>query len=99
VDARVGELTKGKASFDVGEILVEITREGHRTVGTIKLLRGKEPVATLTAGVANRVTAGSYAVEIESRGTRRVLEAVTIARGERRSLSEDFSATGAQASP
>lgn len=99
VDARVGELTKATASFETGEILVELTREGRRTMGTIKLLRGKESVATLTAGVASRVSAGTYSVEIESRGTRRVLDAVTVARGERRSLSEDFPATSAQASP
>lgn len=99
VDVRVGELTKAQASFETGEILVELTRDGRRTVGTIRLLRNKEPVATLTAGVANRVSAGTYSVEIESRGTRRVLEGVSVARGARRSLNEDFSATGAQASP
>jgi hypothetical protein len=99
LDVRVGELTKAKASFETGEILIELTRDGHRTVGTIKLLRGKEPLATLTAGVTNRLSAGTYGIEIESRGTRRVLEAVTVVRGERKSLNEDFTATGAQASP
>jgi hypothetical protein len=53
----------------------------------------------LTAGVTNRLSAGTYGIEIESRGTRRVLEAVTVVRGERKSLNEDFTATGAQASP
>ncbi|MFT3921474.1 MAG: hypothetical protein QM778_02945 [Myxococcales bacterium] len=99
VEARVGELTKARASFETGEILVELTRDGRRTVGTIRLLRGKDVIATLTAGVTSRVSAGTYSVEIESRGTRRVLDAITISRAERRSLSADFSASGAQASP
>jgi hypothetical protein len=98
VELRVGELVKAKATFETGEILVELTRDGHRTVGTIKLLRGKDTVATLTAGVASRVSVGTYGVELESRGTRRTLDAVAITRGERRSLREDFSSS-AQARP
>ncbi len=97
-ELRVGQLTKAKASFETGELLVELTRDGHRTVGTIKLLQAKEIVATLTAGVAGRVSVGTYAVEIESRGERRSLDSVTIQRGERRRVSQDLS-SGAQGAP
>jgi hypothetical protein len=94
VELKEGGSTKAKASFETGEILVELTRDGRRTVGTIKLLRGAEVLATLTPGVANHVSAGTYSVEIESKGTRRTLDAVTVARGERRRLSADLSASG-----
>jgi hypothetical protein len=99
VEARVDQLTKVQASFETGEILVEVTREGRRGVGTVKLLRAGQVLATLSAGVASRVSVGTYTVEIESRGTRRAFDAVTVSRGERRTLSADFSSNGAQASP
>jgi len=99
IEARVGDLTKARASFETGEILVELTRDGRRTIGTIKLLKGGSVLATLTGGVTSRVSVGTYSVELESRGARRTLDAVTVSRGERRSLSADFSAGGAPPSP
>jgi hypothetical protein len=90
VEAGAGQLTKVLAEFETGELLVEITREGRRSVGQIKLLQHGRQLAILSSGVATRVSAGTYTLEVSSRGRTRALEAVTVSRGERRVLSAEL---------
>lgn len=92
VEAGAGQLTKVVAQFETGELLVEITREGRRSVGQIKLLQHGRQLAILSSGVATRVSAGTYTLELTSRGQKRALEAVTVSRGERRVLSAELAA-------
>jgi hypothetical protein len=99
VEAKAGQLTMARASFETGEILIEATRDGRRGVASVKLRKDGQERATLSAGVASRVSAGTYDVEVESRGTRRVISAVTVSRAERRTVSVDFSSASAPASP
>jgi hypothetical protein len=98
-EARAGQLAKLKSSFETGELFVEVTRDGRRGVASVKLVRAGRELATLSAGVASRVSVGTYTVLVESRSDKRAFEAVTIARLARRTLTVDFSAAGAQASP
>jgi hypothetical protein len=91
LQATAGQTAKVRAGFETGELLVEVTRDGHRSVGMVRLFRDGKPIASVGAGSATRLSTGSYGVEIESRGTTRPQEAVTIVRGERRVLGVDFS--------
>lgn len=99
VEVKAGATGSAKVKFETGEIVVEITRDGRRGVGTVRLLRGMAVVATLTAGVPHRISSGTYGVEIESRGARRTLPAVTISRGELRTIRADLTSDGAQPRP
>jgi len=90
VQARAGQVTRGQAAFETGELLVELTRTGRRSAGLVLLRQGAKEVARLSAGVATRVGVGTYVVEIESRGQRKRDEGITISRGERRVLAVEF---------
>jgi hypothetical protein len=85
-----GQTATARASFETGELLVEVTRGGRRGVATVRLLKGSGTLATLSAGVASRVSTGTYAVEVESRGEKRRFDTVSVSSGERRVISVDF---------
>jgi hypothetical protein len=90
VTARHGAAERARASFETGELLVEVTRDGRRSTGLVELLVSGHAIGRLSAGVATRLVAGSYSIEIASRGDKRGVEAITIARGERRVLGVEF---------
>ena len=85
-----GQARKVAARFETGELLVEVSRGGRRGVATVKVLRAGKAVATLSAGVASRLSTGTYSVEVESRGEKRTFETVTVSAGERRAISVEF---------
>jgi hypothetical protein len=85
-----GQTATTRASFETGELLVEVTRGGRRGVATVRLLKGTGTLATLSAGVASRVSTGTYTVEVESRGDKRRFDAVSVSSSERRVISVDF---------
>jgi hypothetical protein len=85
-----GQTSTTRAAFETGELLVEVTRAGRRGVATVRLLKGGGALATLSAGVASRISTGTYAVEVESRGEKRRFDAVSVSSGERRVISVDF---------
>jgi hypothetical protein len=87
-----GQTATTRARFETGELLVEVTRGGRRGVATVRLLKGTGTLATLSAGVASRVSTGTYTVEVESRGEKRRFDTVSVSSGERRVISVDFGA-------
>ena len=84
---------RARTSFETGTLLVDVTREGRRGAATVKLLGEGRELAQLSAGVASRVSVGTYALEIESRGERRRVEGVGITRGERRVVGVDLTSS------
>jgi hypothetical protein len=90
VTASAGQKRSVAVRFETGELLVEVSRGGRRGVATVKVMRGDKAVATLSAGVASRLSTGTYSVVVESRGEKRSFETVTIASGERRAISVEF---------
>ena len=93
VEAREGTPARVQAHFETGELLVEVTRDGRRGSALVHLSSGNTEVARTSAGVASRISVGTYAVEVESRGERRRIDGVTIARGARQVLKVDFTGT------
>lgn len=85
-----GKTVRVKARYETGELVVDVTRDGRRSVGMVRLFREGKPFASVGAGSANRLSTGSYGVEVESRGEKRPLVPITIVRGERRVLVVDF---------
>ena len=85
---------RARASFETGTLLVDVTRDGRRGAATVKLLDGGRELAQLSAGVASRVSVGTYAIEIESRGERRRVDGVSITRGERRVVGVELAGAG-----
>jgi hypothetical protein len=96
IAARSGQTGRAQASFETGELLVEVARDGRRSVGMVVLYQDRAEVARMSAGVASRVAVGVYTVDVESRGELRRNEMLSIARAERRVLRIDFASTGAQ---
>lgn len=92
VEAIAGQSARVQARFESGELLVEVARDGRRSVGLVVLYRGEVEIGRGSAGVASRVATGTYTVVVESRGERRRQEGLTIARGERRVLRFEFGA-------
>jgi hypothetical protein len=92
VHARAGAAEHPTVRYETGELLVEVTREGRRSTALVQLSAGGHRLAQLSAGVATRLCAGTYSLEVESRGEKRQLAAVTIVRGERRVLGVEFGA-------
>lgn len=93
-----GQTARVQASFETGELLVDVTRGGRRSIGMVHLFRDGQPIGSVGAGSANRLSIGSYAVEIESRGEKRPRETLTIVRGQRRHLVIDFAEAGGKSS-
>jgi hypothetical protein len=85
-----GQTATTRARFETGELLVEVTRAGRRGVATVRLIKGTGTLATLSAGVASRVSTGTYAVEVESRGEKRRFDTVSVSSGQRRVIAVDF---------
>jgi hypothetical protein len=92
VTARPGGSERPTVRFETGELLIEVTREGRRSTALVQLRAGGRTLAQLSAGVATRLVVGTYSLELESRGEKRQIDAVTIARGERRVLGVEFGA-------
>ncbi|MEY4514987.1 MAG: hypothetical protein RLZZ450_7109 [Pseudomonadota bacterium] len=92
VTARAGAAEHPTVRFETGELLIEVTREGRRSTALVQLSAGGRKLAQLSAGVATRLAVGTYSLEVESRGEKRQLAAVTIVRGERRVLGVEFGA-------
>jgi hypothetical protein len=92
VTARAGATERPTLRFETGELLVEVTREGRRSTALVQLSTGGRKLAQLSAGVATRLYTGTYSLEVESRGEKRQLAAVTIVKGERRVLGVEFGA-------
>ena len=92
VTARPGGSERPSVRFETGELLIEVTREGRRSTALVQLRAGGRTLAQLSAGVATRLVVGTYSLELESRGEKRQIDAVTIARGERRVLGVEFGA-------
>jgi len=92
VTARPGASERPTVRFETGELLVEVTREGRRSTALVQLRAGGRTLAQLSAGVATRLVVGTYSLELESRGEKRQIDAVTIARSERRVLGVEFGA-------
>jgi hypothetical protein len=92
VTARPGGTERPTVRFETGELLIEVTREGRRSTALVQLRANGRTLAQLSAGVATRLVVGTYSLEIESRGEKRQIDAVTIARGERRVLGVEFGA-------
>jgi hypothetical protein len=90
VTVAAGQTKSVRPRFETGELLVEVSRGGRRGVATVRVLRAGKQVASLSAGVASRLSTGVYSVEVESRGEKRTFETVTVASGERRAISVDF---------
>lgn len=90
VEARPGQAARVQARFETGELLVEVTRDGRRSVGLVRLLRGGDEIARLSAGVVSRVAAGRYAIEVESRGSTQRLDDVRVERGARQAVPVMF---------
>jgi len=90
VSPRAGSPSRVKASFETGELSVEVTRDGRRAAALVQLLRAGVELAKLSAGMVSRVVTGTYALSVESRGESRRVEAVVIARAERRVVSVAF---------
>jgi hypothetical protein len=88
--ARGGQTAQVRGRFETGELLIEVMRGGRRGVATVRLLKGEATVATLSAGVVSRVSTGTYAVEVESRGDKRRFDGVAILSTERRTIAVDF---------
>ncbi len=93
IEVKSGAKVHVPAKFETGEIVVEITRDGRRSIGVVRLTQGSKTLATLSAGVPHRVSTGTYGVEIEAKGETRALDAVTISRGELRAIRADLTAT------
>lgn len=93
VQVKAGESARPTAQFETGVLLVEITREGRRSVGLVKLLTAEREIATVSAGVESRIAIGVYSITIESRGETRRIDGVAITRGERRVLGVDLGST------
>ena len=87
---RAGAPERPTVRFETGELLLEVTREGRRSTALVQLSAGGRKLAQLSAGVATRLVVGTYSLEVESRGEKRQLDAVTIVRGERRVLGVEF---------
>lgn len=92
VQAQPGAVARAKASFETGELLIEVTREGRRSTAIAQLRAGTQTIGRLSAGVATRLSVGTYSLAVESRGEQRQLDGVTISRGERRVLGVEFGA-------
>jgi len=92
VTARAGASERPTVRFETGELLIEVTREGRRSTALVQLRANGRTLAQLSAGVATRLVAGTYSLELESRGEKRQIDAVSIARGERRVLGVEFGA-------
>jgi hypothetical protein len=92
VTVRPGGSERPTVRFETGELLIEVTREGRRSTALVQLRAGGRTLAQLSAGVATRLVVGTYSLELESRGEKRQIDAVTIARGERRVLGVEFGA-------
>lgn len=92
ITARAGAAERPTVRFETGELLVEVTREGRRSTALVQLSAGGHRLAQLSAGVATRLSTGTYSLEVESRGEKRQLAAVTIVGGERRVLGVEFGA-------
>jgi len=98
IEAQLGQTAEVQINYETGELVVEVTRGGRRSVGMVRVLRNGKPIASVGAGSANRLSTGSYGIEVESRGENRRLEAVTIVRGERRVLVADFAEVSGKSS-
>ena len=94
VEAVEGQSARVQARFETGELLVEVARDGRRSVGMVTLYRAEAEIGRGSAGVASRIATGTYTVVVESRGERRRAEGLAIARGERCVLRFDFGAGG-----
>lgn len=93
LDARPGTPARAQAHFETGELLVEVTREGRRASALVHLTGADGASARTSAGVTSRIGVGTYAVEVESRGERRRIDGVAIARAARQVLKVDFAGT------
>lgn len=90
VTASSGQTARAIARFETGELVIDVKRGGQRTLAIVKLLRDKQQVASLTAGVASRVSVGTYSVEVDARGNTHSFGVVSVVRADRRELSVDF---------
>lgn len=90
VQAKAGQIANVRAQFETGELLVEVTRGRRRSVASVRVIKGSAPLANASAGVAFRISVGTYKVAVESRGDKREFDAVTISARERRVISVDF---------
>jgi hypothetical protein len=93
LDARPGAPARAQAHFETGELLVEVTRAERRASALVHLTGADGASARTSAGVTSRVGVGSYSIEVESRGERRRIDGVTIARAARQVLKVDFVGT------
>lgn len=94
VEAVAGRAARVQARFESGELLVEVAREGRRSVGLVVLYRADAEIGRGSAGVASRLATGTYTIVVESRGERRRQEGLAIARGERRVVRFEFGVGG-----
>jgi len=90
VTIQAGATETVRADFATAVLEVNITAGGRRAAAMATLFKNGARVGTLGSGVAAHVSAGTYDVVVRYRGVERRFAGVTLARGQRRTLSADF---------
>jgi hypothetical protein len=87
VTVRAGRLETLRTDFQTGILEVQVTSAGRRAAAQAVVLRNGTEIGTVSGGVGAHLSVGTYDVVVRYRGQEHRSTAVSIAPGERRTVS------------